>query len=151
MPMIVKTLQVLVHAEHDTLWNILMDRLENPGRYMPGVSEARIVDSSEDVITREMKLHGELVKERITVKPYDSELRHELLEHPQFTGFIATKIVRTARQSPVAPQYLEYDLDLSTKSWHVEGALKGEEEILADLKAEMNRLKTRAEEMEARA
>ena len=151
MPMIVKTLQVLVHAEHDTLWNMLMDRLENPARYMPGVSEARILEKSATVVVREMKLHGAMVKERILVNPHDSELRHELLEHPQFTGFIATKIVRTAVQSPVAPQYLEYDLELQTKSFKVEGAIQGEENVLADLQMEMNRLKSRAEEMETRA
>lgn len=150
MPMIVKTLQTEVHAEHETLWKILMDRLENPGRYMPGVTEARIVERKEDEVIREMKLHGELVKERILVRPYDAELRHDLLEHPQFTGWISTKILRTARQSPVAPQTLEYDLELTTKSFLVKGAVHGEEEILADLKSEMEKLKSRAEEMDSR-
>ncbi|HJV65013.1 MAG TPA: AtaL-like protein [Geomonas sp.] len=151
MPMIVKTIQVLVHAEHETLWNVLMDRLENPGRYLPGVSEVRILERSEGELLREMKLHGELVKERILVKPHDSELHHELLEHPQFTGLVVTKIVRTAVQSPVAPQYLECDLNLQTKSFKVEGALKGEDEIMADLKSEMIKMKSRAEEMDGRA
>jgi hypothetical protein len=151
MPMIVKTLQVLVHAEHDTLWKMLMDRLENPGRYLPGVSEAKVLERSEGEVLREMKLHGELVKERILIRPHASELRHELQEHPQFTGFIATKIVRTAVQSPVAPQYLEYDLDLQTKSFKVDGAVQGEEEILSDLRFEMAKLKSRAEEMDGRA
>ena len=148
--MLMKTLQVLVHAEHDTLWNLLLDRVQHPQLYMPGVTEARILESSEDVTVREMKLHGEPVKERISIKPYDSEVRHDLLEHPQFTGFIVTRIVRTARQSPVAPLYLEYDMELQRKSFLLEGLVKGEEEIVADLQAEMNRLKSRAEEMETR-
>lgn len=151
MPMIVKTLQILVHAEHETLWHLLMDRLENPGRFMAGVSEAKILERNEGEVLREMKLHGELVKERILIRPYDSEVRHELLEHPQFTGFIATKIIKTAVQSPVAPLYLEYDLNLETKSFKVEGAIKGEDEIITDLKSEMNKLKSRAEEIDSRA
>ncbi|HJV33730.1 AtaL-like protein [Geomonas sp.] len=151
MPMIVKTLQVLVHAEHETLWKILMDRLENPGRYLPGVSEANILERNEGEVVREMKLHGDLVKERIMIRPHGAELRHELLEHPQFTGFIVTKIVRTAVQSPVAPQYLEYDLDLQTKSFKVDGAVQGEDEIIGDIKYEMAKLKSRAEEMDSRA
>ena len=149
MPMLVKTMQVLVHAQHDTLWNLLMDRLENPGRYMPGVTDARIIDHTNHVWAREMKLHGDLVKERIEVKAHDSVLRHELLEHPQFTGVIVTRIVKTARQSPVAPQYLEYDLELQTKSFHVQGALRGEDEIVSDIEVEMQKLKSRAEEMES--
>lgn len=148
MPQIIKTLQVVVHAEHETLWNLLMDRLENPAKYIPGVTEARIVETEGDTSIREMKLHGDAVKERIEVRPYDSEIRHELIEHPQFSGKIITRIVRTARQSPVAPQYLEYDLELQTKSWKVEGAVRGEEEIVREIQGEMQKLCSRAEEID---
>jgi hypothetical protein len=146
--MLVKTLQVVVHAEHDTLWKLLLDRLHHPERYSPGVTETRIIEQQNDVVLRELKLHGELVKERITVNPYGGELRHDLLEHPHFTGFIVTKIVRTARQSPVAPLYLEYDMELQRKSFKTEGIVKGEEEIISDLETEMQRLKSRAEEID---
>jgi hypothetical protein len=146
--MLVRTLKVLVHAEHDTLWDLLLNRLQNPERFIPGVTESRVVEKAGDVSVREMKLHGDLVRERITVSPSNSEIRHELLEHPQFTGSIVTRVVRTARQSPVAPQHLEYDLALTPKSLLVKGVLHGEAEIVADLEAEMNRLKSRAEEVE---
>ncbi|HBG06944.1 MAG: hypothetical protein A2075_19665 [Geobacteraceae bacterium GWC2_58_44] len=149
--MLVRTLQVLVHAEHDTLWNLLLDRVQHPERYIPGVAETRILEKSDDVVVREMKLHDDVIKERITIKPYDSELHHELLEHPRFTGVIVMRIVRTARQSPVAPQYLEYDLELQRKSFKVEGIVGGEEEIIADFEEELRKLKVRAEEMESGA
>lgn len=101
-------------------------------------------------MVREMKLHGELVKERILIHPHVSEVRHDLLEHPQFSGWISTKILRTARQSPVAPLTLECDMELTTKSFLVKGAVQGEDEIINDIKAEMNKLKTRAEELDSR-
>jgi hypothetical protein len=148
--MLVKTLQVSVHSEHETLWKLLMDRVQNPERYLPGVSEVRFLEQSDEVMVRELKLHGEVVRERIVIKPFEGELRHELLEHPQFTGVIVTKILRTARQSPVAPHILEYDLDLQRKSFKLEGLVKAEEEIVADLQMEMQRLKSRAEEMDGR-
>lgn len=148
--MLVKTLQVTVHTEHETLWNMLLDRVQNPERYQPGITEVRFLEKTDTLMVRELKLHGEIVKERITIKPYEGELRHELLEHPQFTGAIITKVLRTARQSPVAPQILEYDLELQRKSFHTQGLLKAEEEIVADLEVEMNQLKSRAEEMESR-
>jgi len=149
--MLVKTLQVLVHAEHDTLWNVLLDRLQHPERYTSGISQARILERTDDVMLREMKLHGDIVKERITIKPYDSEIEHELLEHPQFSGMIVLRIVRTARQSPVAPQYLVFDLELQRKSFLVKGVVKGEYEIVAELESELGKLKSRAEEMESMA
>ena len=80
--MLVKTLQVVVHAEHQTLWNMLLDRLRHPERYLLGVSNAEITEEGQDLFISEMKLHGETVRERVIVKPYDGELRHELLEHP---------------------------------------------------------------------
>jgi len=149
--MLVKTLTILVHAEHDTLWNLRLDRLKDPQRFIPGVTETRIIEKKDNVTVRELKLHGDLVRERVTIHAHESEIRHELLEHPQFTGFIVTKVVRTARQSPVAPQNLEYDLELTPKALLVNGVVHGEAEILADLEAEMQRLKSRAEEMETRA
>lgn len=147
--MLIRTLQVLVHSEHDTLWNMLIDRMHHPERYALGVTEARIVEQGENELVCEMTLHGDRVKERILVRPYDGELRHELIEHPQFNGFIVRKIVRTARQSPVAPLYLEYDLDLQRKSYKIQGMVRGEEEILTDLETEMLKIKSRAEEIDS--
>ena len=148
--MLVKTLTVLVHAEHDTLWHLLLDRVKDPERFYPGVTQMRVIETDGEVTVRELRLHGDLVRERVTVRPGDSEIRHELLEHPQFTGSIVTRVVRTARQSPVAPQHLEYDLELTPKSLLTQGVVRGEADILADLEAEMQRLKSRAEEMETR-
>ena len=148
--MLLRTLQVLVHSEHKTLWNMLIDRLQHPERYLLGVSQARIIEQAQDEFISEMTLHGEAVKERVLVRPYDGELRHEFLEHPQFTGFIARKIVKTARQSPVAPLYLEYDLELHRKSLKVQGVVRGEEEIITDLETEMQKIRSRAEEIDCR-
>jgi ribosome-associated toxin RatA of RatAB toxin-antitoxin module len=147
--MLTKTLVVLVHAEHDTLWSMLLDRLQNPERFTPGITESRVIEKEGNTSVREMRLHGELVRERVTVRPHESEIEHVLLEHPRFTGIINTKVVRTARQSPVAPQHLEYHIQLTPVSRLVKGVVFGEAEIVSDLEAEMNRLKSRAEEMES--
>ena len=146
--MLVRSLQVSVHCEHETLWRLLLDRLQHPGRYLPGVTEVSIREQTDEGLTREMKLHGETVREKIGINGHRYEIRHELQVHPQFSGVIVTRIVRTSRQNPVAPQILEYSLELQRKSFHVEGIVKGEEEILADLQMEMNRLKARAEELD---
>lgn len=149
--MLVRTLKVSVHADHETLWNLLLDRLQHPELYITGMTQPQILETDGHVTVREMKLHGDLVRERVTVRPYDNEIRHELLEHPRFTGAIVTRIVPTARQSPVAPLDLEFDLELVQKSWQVPSLVYGEAEVLADIQEEMNRIKARAEALEARA
>lgn len=147
--MLVKTLQVLVHAEHDTIWKVMEDRLEHPERYAQGITEARIVERSDNVIVREMKEHGQPVKERVVIKFFDSEMDHELLEHPQQKGKMVLRIVRTARQSPVAPNYLEWDLELDRKSFKVERLVMEEDDLLRDLESELHKMKMKAEEMES--
>jgi hypothetical protein len=148
--MLVKTLQVLVHAEQATLWNLLLDRLRNPQRYLSGITDAHILEETGSQILREMRLRGEVVRELVAIKPRDAELRHELLEHPQFSGVIISRIVPTSVQSPVAPLMLEFEIEVQMKSFHTEGIVKAEDQIVADLEDEMHRLKSRAEEMDAR-
>ncbi|WP_129128445.1 hypothetical protein [Geomonas oryzae] len=148
--MLIRTLQVVVHCEHKTLWDMLVDRLHHPERYALGIADVRLSEEAPDTFISEMTVHGDPVRERVILRPYDGEMRHELLEHPQFTGFIVRKILKSARQSPVAPLYLEYDLDLLRKSLQVHGLVREEEEIITDLETEMQKIRSRAEELDAR-
>jgi len=149
--MLIKTLRLVVHCEYETLWSLLLDRLENPEGFFPEVTGFRVVEQQGNVSLREMKLHGELVREKVTVRPYEGEILHELLEHPTFTGTILAKVVKTARQSPVAPQELAYDIDIIPRSRLIKGVLYGEAEIVEELEAQMHHLKQRAEELEKKA
>ncbi len=148
--MLIRTLQVVVHCEHKTLWDMLVDRLHHPERYAMGIADVRLSEEAPDTFISEMTVHGDPVRERVILRPYDGEMRHELLEHPQFTGFIVRKILKSARQSPVAPLYLEYDLDLLRKSLKIHGLVREEEEIITDLETEMQKVRSRAEELDAR-
>ncbi|TSK03843.1 MAG: hypothetical protein FPO08_20485 [Geobacter sp.] len=148
--MLIRTLQVVVHCERKTLWDMLVDRLHHPERYALGIADVRLSEEAPDTFISEMTVHGDPVRERVILRPYDGEMRHELLEHPQFTGFIVRKILKSARQSPVAPLYLEYDLDLLRKSLKVHGLVREEEEIITDLETEMQKIRSRAEELDAR-
>lgn len=148
--MLIRTLQVVVHCEHKTLWDMLVDRLHHPERYALGIAHLRLSEEAPDTFISEMTVHGDPVRERVILRPCDGEMRHELLEHPQFTGFIVRKILKSARQSPVAPLYLEYDLDLLRKSLKVHGLVREEEEIITDLETEMQKIRSRAEELDAR-
>ena len=147
--MLVKTLRVLVHAEQETLWNLLIESLHKPQNYQLGVTDAYLLEETGIQILREMRLDGEVVRELVAIKTDEAELLHEILVHPYFTGVITNRIVPTSRQSPVAPLMLEFGLQLQRKSFHT--IIKGEEEIVANLEAEMHRLKSRAEELDARS
>lgn len=40
----VKTLRMLIHAEPETIWSILLDSIDAPQRYMPDVSASSVVE-----------------------------------------------------------------------------------------------------------
>ena len=146
--MLTRTLKLLVHADHDTLWGQLLDGVQHPGRYVSGVTEVRFPEKAGDVVIREMKLNGHQVREKITIDDRESRISREFLDHPNFSGTIQCRVIRTAVQSPVAPQNLEYAVEIQPKSYKTAGVVQGEEEILADLKEEMGRIKRVAEEAE---
>lgn len=148
--MLVNTYRTLVHAQSATVWKLLLDRVENPQKYLHGVEGARIVESSEAGIVRELRWEGKTVRERIVPEKDDYRITSELLEHPLYAGTTVTRVVPTSVQNPMAPLYLECEVRLERKSFHVEGFVKTEGEMVADIEKELEALKLKAEEMERR-
>lgn len=143
--MFIKTLRILIHADNETVWKVLVNRVMNPQDHIMGVTKTNILEESENMILREVTIHGIRVREKVTVNHTDREVKHEILDHPAFTGTIDIKIVPTARQSPVAPQHLEYHVNLLRKSLQVTGVMRGEEEAVIDFDTELKDIKARAE------
>lgn len=149
--MLKSTLKTMVHAQAETIWGLLADGMENPGKYRQGIEEAKVVDRFENGLVRQLRYRGKIFRERLTADPKSHELRCELIEHPLFSGSVIVKIVPTSTQNPMAPVDLEYGIDLERRSFHLEGVLQAEEELTADIRREMELVKGRAEELEKNA
>lgn len=147
--MLTSTYKTLVHAQVETVWGLLLDSLENPQGYLPGVEEARVIEKFADGVIRETKRNGIAVRERITADRNKLELLSELLEHPLYTGTVVTRLVPASVQNPMAPLHLEYTLRLERKSFHLEGMVKAEEEMVAAIEKEMEVFKEKAEQIDA--
>ena len=146
--MLVTTLRTLVHAQADTVWGLLLDRMENPQHFLPTVVETRVLERFPDGMVRELRLPGGKVRERLTADKGEMTILSELLDHPLYAGTTVTRLVPTAVQNPMAPLHLEVDLRLERKSFHLEGMVKAEEEMLAAIGGEMELIKRKAEESE---
>jgi hypothetical protein len=146
--MLVKTYRMLVHAQLETVWKVLLDRVENPQNYLHGVDGVQIVERSAKGIVRVINWEGNTVRERIVPKEDENLIVSELLEHPLYTGTIVIRAVPAAVQNPMAPLYLEVDVRLERKSFHVQGFVKTEDEMVADIERELEVLKRKAEEAE---
>src|SRR6185369_17969654 len=114
--MLTTNLKTIVHAQWETVWDLLLDRIENPQRYQPLVIESKVIERSGKTLIREMKVHDMIIKERITPDDGEKAIHSELLEHPQYEGTIVTRLVPTSTNNPMAPVHLETDFKLEHKS-----------------------------------
>lgn len=76
-----------------TLWNVLMDNIVHPERYLPGITNYKILKKTGKEIIRSVKTRfGEFV-ERIVIDFKNLEISFSLLNHPDFTGTLISKII----------------------------------------------------------
>lgn len=144
--MLVTTCRTLVHAQVETVWDVLLDRVENPQNYLHGVEGVQIIERSAAGIERELTWEGKTVRERIVPEKELSRITVEFREHPLYVGTIVTRLVPSSVQNPMAPLYLEAELRLERKSFHLEGMVGTEAEMIADLEKELEAIKQKAEE-----
>jgi len=137
------TFSAEVHAPFETIWKLLIDRIEHPQEYFPGAETARIVERHGDEVIREVKANGVALRERVTIDRNAFEIRYTLLEHPLFSGTVTHKAVPFARQSPVSPVQLTMVVDWVPKSEEAERTIL--ENMPSEIQQEVLSLKEKAE------
>ncbi len=92
-----------IEASIAKVWEHLLHKIEHPEAFVPGVSEVIILEKNDDFVVRQMTITvnevASKVIEKITSSPY--KVRFELLEHPEFYGFVdneATAISKNETQ-----------------------------------------------------
>ena len=135
-----------VHAALDTVWKLMIEKVEQPQSYLPGVTQARILQHYGNGVLREIKCNGMLIKEKVLIDRVHGEIHFFLLEHPLFTGRVVNRVVPSAVQSPVAPQILTIEVDWVPKDDEAERLIQSE--IPGQIQSEVLTLKQRAEALE---
>jgi len=135
-----------VHAALDTVWKLLIEKVEQPQSYIPGVVQSRILQHYGNGVLREIKCEGMLIKEKVVIDKVHGEIHYFLLEHPLFTGRVVNRVVPSAVQSPVAPQLLTIEVDWAPKDEEAERLIQSG--IPDQIQREVLTLKQRAEAME---
>ena len=135
-----------VHAALDTVWKLLIEKVEQPQSYMPGVVQSRILQHYGNGVLREIKGDGLLIKEKVVIDKAHGEVHYFLLEHPLFTGRVVNRVVPSSVQSPVAPQVLTIEVDWTPKDEEAEQLIQST--IPDQIQSEVLTLKQKAEAME---
>ena len=83
---------VQVNAPVDTVWRLLVDKIENPGRYVPGVENVKVLERQPGYVVRRMKVGDVEVVERITAFEQMHEVDFVLVDHPVYAGQVVNRI-----------------------------------------------------------
>ncbi|HEY3307195.1 MAG TPA: AtaL-like protein [Desulfuromonadaceae bacterium] len=148
--MLITSYRTIVQAQTQTVWDLLLDRIENPRRFQPIIDQSKVLERFPLGVIREMTVDDTVIRERITIELGDYAINSELLEHPLYTGTTFTRIVPTSVQNPMAPVHLEIGLRLELKEKHREGLVEPEEDMEMAIKQELQAIKQQAEELESR-
>ena len=80
--MLIDTYSMLVHAQAETVWKLLLDRVDNPQNYLHGVNGVRIIERSPVGVIREMDWEGKMIREKILPDQDNYRITTHLMEHP---------------------------------------------------------------------
>jgi catechol 2,3-dioxygenase-like lactoylglutathione lyase family enzyme len=145
------TFSSTVNASLSTVWNVLLDKIENPGRYNPEAHNYKILERYDNGVLREMKVLNITVEEKITWNEKTGKIRHTLVNNPLFIGQGVNAVIRPASNNPHEPVVISYTWDW--EPYNEEGrkvAQKIQENISEAVKQIVLNLKTVAEQQENR-
>ena len=100
-----------IDARFEDLWALLVDKIENPGRYVPGVIEIEILERSGGGVLRRMRTAELTVVERITVDEVARTIIFGLVDHPSFEGEVVNHVNATNK----GPLQLTFALNWTAK------------------------------------
>jgi len=102
--------RVTVKAPLETVWALLLDKMEHPQRYIESVMDYSILERGDGWMLREMELPGEFrLRERISVDEATRTLTFTLVEHPSFAGTVRNHVRGLEGRDDAVE--LEFDMD----------------------------------------
>lgn len=140
---------VPVDAALQTIWDVLLDRIEHPGRYLGGLESCTFPEGNEDYAIREVVMNGELLRERITIDERQGEIRYQLLDHPLFAGDVYNALIPPDANDPKAKPVVQFRMDWRPLNAEA-AALESEAESMIEesLQQAVNYVRDLAEHME---
>lgn len=111
-----------VNASSELVWKILLDKMENPGNYMPSpVEYTKTLEKYSDGMLREVKTSQMLVRERITIDEANRKITYDILNYPMFQPRFINQVVQPNEQGK---QLLPQLINIFQLTPLVEGALE---------------------------
>ncbi|HJV49628.1 MAG TPA: AtaL-like protein [Geothrix sp.] len=85
-----------VDASPDTVWAVLLDKMEHPQRYLEDALDAEILVRGRESVIRQLVLpRGVSFRERISPDAGARTITFTLLDHPVYEGTVVNRLVET--------------------------------------------------------
>ena len=132
-----------VDASPETVWAVLLDKMEHPQRYIEDALDAEILDRDAEGVVRQLVLPGGVsFRERISPDPVTRTITFTLLDHPVFEGTVINQLL-VASDGSVE---LAFELDWKVRQGCVDE--RSPEEPLALISSSVMHTKRIAEALE---
>ncbi|MBJ6724977.1 AtaL-like protein [Geomesophilobacter sediminis] len=115
-----------VYASFETMWDLLLRKVEEPQAFLPDVIRARVLQQYPDGVLREVRTDGMLVKEKVVLDRAHGEVHFFMVEHPLFSGRVVHRISATSTHNPAAPLLLTIEMHWNPKDYHGEQVIEAE-------------------------
>lgn len=109
------TFSTPVNAPLETVWTMLLDKVEHPQRYIGAVQHTAIHERSSDGVLREMQTPQMRLMERITIHESSHTITFTLVDHPQFIGAIHNIVAAHPQESAASPVVLTFAIDWTAR------------------------------------
>jgi len=135
-----------VDASLETVWAVLLDKMEHPQRYIEDALDAEILDRGQGSVVRQLVLPGGVTfRERISADPVARCITFTLLDHPVYVGTVVNQL----RCDPESPVDLVFELNWKVREGCVDD--RDPEEALGLIASSILHTKRIAEALEQRA
>lgn len=95
---------VPVNASKDVVWQVLLDKMENPGKYMPYPVETPVVlEHYVNGVLRQIKTPEMLVTERVTVDEENHKITYDIVNIPMLKPTFVNQVSSAANGTNSSP------------------------------------------------
>lgn len=81
-----------VGASVETVWGVLLEKVERPDRFVVTAREARVLGKRGLEVERVMRFRDLELRERIRIDPEAHSILFTLLEHPIYEGWVVNRV-----------------------------------------------------------
>lgn len=141
--------KVYVNARFEVIWQKLLDKIENPGKYSEGIRHVEMLENEGDHFLRVIQFENnnwQELKELIVADKTSGIIVYRLVDHPYFQGE-TINICRTTNQ--VYQSELEYEINWKLKNVNNQESNNDIDIAQQALQLAVNEMKRISEETEA--